>query len=267
MTDQPRESYPKPRINDLLSRRNITFSEVVRIVEVGSTAHGISSSQTGDDFDAMVIRIEPFTELVVGSPNRQSLMIRTQPEGIRSRMGDIDLQVYTLRKFVGLAAKGNPSILGGLFSQAVHYSALDLDPIVGMVASKRAGSAFLGYMRQQLERWQGVRGQKNVKRPELVDAYGYDTKYAAHVIRLGHQGIEYVTTGRYSMPLSDELAARIVDVREGRVSEIDALAWAEDVEQELLKAIAASPLPAGPAIHNLNRWTTEIYERKVGGVR
>ena len=258
-------SYPKSRIKDLLARRDIEMSETVRIVEVGSTAHGISTTTTDDDFDATAVRIESFTELITGSLNRQSLMIRTQPEGVRSRMGDIDLQVYTLRRFALLAAKGNPSILGGLFSQKVHRSTLNMEPLVGMVASKRAGSAFLGYMRQQLERWQGIRGQKNVKRPELVDAYGFDTKYAAHVVRLGYQGVEYMNTGRYSMPLPNDIAERIIGLREGRMTEADAMVWAESVENELLQASATSNLPAGPAIAAINRWLVDVYHEFLSG--
>lgn len=253
-------NYPQSRILDLLIRRNVDMRHVVRIVEVGSTAHGMSTSSTDDDFDATVIRVEPFKELVVGSPNRQSMMIRTQPDGVRSRMGDIDLQVYTLRKFAGLAAGGNPSILGAIFSKKVHYSTLDLQPLARMAASKRAGSAFLGYMRQQLERWQGVRGQKSVNRPELVDAYGFDTKYAAHVIRLGIQGVEYMQTGQYSMPLADEVAASLIGLREGALSEPEAMEWAEQVEQDLLEAVASSPLPQGPNTEGINDWLVRVYQ-------
>lgn len=251
--------YPRDKIQKLLERRGVDYASTVRVVEVGSTAHGMSTSNTDDDFDATVIRIEPFDELVVGSNNRQSMMIRTQPEGVRSRMGDIDLNVYTLRKFAALASGGNPSILGAIFSEKVHKNTLDLEPLARMVASKRAGSAFLGYMHQQLERWQGVRGQKNVNRPELVDAYGFDTKYAAHVIRLGVQGVEYMETGRYSMPLDPEVAGELIVLREGGIPEADALAWAEAVEQDLLQAVASSPLPAGPNIAGVNAWLTAEY--------
>src|SRR5690606_36503991 len=126
-------------------------------------AIGISTKATGDDFDATVVRIESYPELVVGSPKRQSMMIRTQPDGVRSKVGDIDLNVYTLRKVAGLAAGGNPSLLGAIFSQHVHRDTgkVDFEELGRGVASKRAGAAFLGYMQQQMERWLGVRGQKN----------------------------------------------------------------------------------------------------------
>jgi hypothetical protein len=34
-----------------------------------------------------------------------------------------------------------------------------------------------------------------VNRAELVEQFGYDTKYAIHTLRLGHQGVEFLETG------------------------------------------------------------------------
>jgi hypothetical protein len=253
-------SFPESRVRDLLTRRDVDWSNVLRVVEVGSTAHGISSPDTGDDLDYTVVRIEPFSELIVGSPKRQSMMIRTQPEGMRSRMGDIDLQVYTLRKFAFLASNGNPSILTAIFSPLVYRkSTIDFNELGRMVTSKRAGAAFLGYMQQQIERWIGVRGQKNVNRPELVEAYGFDTKYAGHTIRLGHQGIEYMETGRFTLPIPEPLAKRIVDLRTGGLSEYEALEWAKETEDRLKAAIVDSSLPEHPAPRAVDRWLTNLY--------
>lgn len=255
-------SYDKPAVQQLLANRGVAWNEIVRVVEVGSTAHGISDPNTADDHDYTVVRMEPFFELVVGNPKRQSMMVRTQPEGQRSRFGDIDLQVYTLRKFAQLAAGGNPSILGAIFSAKVHEDReIDFDKLGRLVASKKAGDAFLGYMRQQIERWIGVRGQKNVTRPELVEKYGFDTKYAAHVVRLGYQGIEYMETGRYTMPMPDDIAKRIIGLRTGDLTEYEALEWAKQIEDELKRAIDSSPLPEKPS-HGIDGWVVEQYQAR-----
>lgn len=252
------QQFPESRIRDLLARRGVDWTRVLRIVEVGSTAHGISSPDTGDDFDATVVRMESWQELVVGANDRQSMMVRTQPDGVRSRMGDIDLNVYTLRKFGALASKGNPSILGALFSPLVHKrSHIDFDKLARIVASKRAAGAFLGYMSEQLDRWVGARGQKSVTRPELVEQYGFDTKYAAHVVRLGLQGREYLETGRYSMPMGGVWQSEIISLRTGGYTEREALAWAHQVEEDLKAAIDSSPLPEKPG--NWRGWVADQY--------
>ena len=91
--------------------------------------------------------------------------------------------------------------------------------IADLTRSRRAAAAYRGYMEKQIEPWIGSRGQKNVKRPELELAHGYDTKYAAHTIRLGVQGVEYLATGALTLPMPEAVAARIRDVRNGKLSE------------------------------------------------
>lgn len=256
-------SYPQDRVEELLARRGVEIYDVLRVVEVGSTAHGISSPDTGDDFDYTVIRIESWEELIVGANERQSMMIRTQPDGERSREGDIDLNVYTLRKFAGLAAKGNPSILAAIFSPLVHFGSRPyFDELGEIVKSKRAASAFLGYMSQQIDRWVGARGQKSVTRPELVEAYGFDTKYAAHIVRLGYQGIEYLETGRFVMPMWEEQRDLIVKLRTGSMTEREALALAHEVEADLKEAIERSPLPEKPG--DWRGWVVGAYSYWIG---
>jgi len=253
----------KGRVKDLLARRGVDLkTEVVLGAEVGSTIHGIAVADQ-DDLDMTIVRIENFYELVNGPAKQQSMMIRTQPDGHRSRMGDIDLNVYTLRKFAGLAAKGNPSILTALFSPNPwrgNFQWIDWDELIAFTASRRAGAAFLGYMKQQQERWAGKRGQKNVNRPELVDAYGFDTKYAGHVIRLGLQGIEYMQSGKITLPMSKTPAEAIKNLRTGGIDESDALMWAAEVEDELKAAVDSSTLPSHPNLYGVHGWTTRVYK-------
>jgi len=254
--------WPKGKIVDLLSRRRIDLKrDVALVVEVGSTMHGISIDGV-DDLDLTVVRFEQWHEFVNGPSQRQSMMIRTQPDGDRSRFGDIDINVYTLRKFAGLAAKGNPSILAVLFAPnrwTGRFHWVDWGKLIAYTTSQAAGAAFLGYMRQQMERWQGKRGQKNVNRPELVERYGFDTKYAGHVVRLGLQGTEYLTTGRITLPMPKEQAADIRNLRTGGFTEPGAMAWALKVENELKAALDASTLPERPNLGGTDMWMADTY--------
>lgn len=253
--------FPEDRVRGLLESKSIPYDSVIRIVEVGSTAHGISNPETGDDFDYTVVRLESIAELVIGEPSAQSMMIRTQPEGQRSRAGDIDLNVFTLRRFARLAANSNPSILAAIFSPFVHKGGpVDFEELGWIVASRRAGEAFLGYMRHNIERWVGTRGQKDTNRPELVEAYGFDTKYAAHTIRLGIQGIEYMREGRFSMPLRKDLANEIISLRTGGMSEDEALRWARGLEEDLRSAIKRSPLPPSKGGISVDNFLLQAYQ-------
>jgi len=114
-------------------------------------------------------------------------------------------------------------------------------------------------MRQQIERWTGQRGQKNVNRPELVAQHGYDTKYAAHAIRLGYQGIEYLETGRITLPIPDDPRELLIAIRKGEYDEASALNEATAVEQRLLLAYDKSKLPRFANLEGVGMWLEENY--------
>lgn len=246
----------------LLGNRQVNRRDVVFACEVGSTVHGIGVGDQ-DDLDVTAVRVEPWDELILGVSSRQSMMFRTADKGARSGPGDLDINVYTVRRWASLLGKLNPSVLATLF---VPDDAVLVDRVgrlrrdlVGVVVSKEAAARYLGYMRNQLERWQGVRGNKGVSRPELVEAFGFDTKYAAHIIRLGMQGAEFLRTGRIPIPLPAEQAEALVSLRTGGMSESKALEWADRSFIELREAEAASRLPEKPSWPGVVARVSEFY--------
>ena len=88
--------------------------EILRTV-VGSGVHGIAIEGT-DDHDEMGIYIEPAAYVVGLLGPADHYIHRTQPEGTRSGPGDTDLVMYSLRKYLRLATKGNPTALLPLFA-------------------------------------------------------------------------------------------------------------------------------------------------------
>lgn len=256
--------YNPSRVRDLLTRQ-IDPTFLIATVEVGSSAIGVSSPSTDDDLDLTCIYFEPdFHSLLWTPPDRSNPQLRTQPDGHRSRFGDIDINLYSLRRFANLMLKANPSILGTIFSPRVHFSTPAWDALLAahpLIAARHpAGDAYIGYATQQIERWRGTRGQKNVSRPELVEAHGYD-KYAYHAIRLAIQGQEYLSTGKLTLPPSGKLAELLLDVREGRVSEAAALDLAERHLALLESVHANSPLPDRPNATGFLKSVTDIYTK------
>lgn len=183
---------------------------------VGSTAHGLHVAGT-DDRDEMGIAVEP-PERVIGLTEFEQHIHRTAEERLRhnpgadqrwhgrtppSQAGDLDLTVYSLRKYVRLAANGNPTVQILLFVKPLFINRFgrQLRRNAALFASKEAGARFLGYLRAQRERLLGQRGQMRVTRTELIDKFGYDTKFAMHAVRLGFQGVEYLRTGRLTLPM------------------------------------------------------------------
>ena len=233
---------------------------------VGSTVHGLNVADGIEDRDEMAICIESLSSAMgVGAPFEQVIYrtaaIREGKHDARSMAGDLDLTVYSLRKYVRLALKGNPTILGLLFAPPLQSDACgsQLREFIPDIISREAGKAFLGYLGAQRQRLLGERGQLRVHRPELVEAYGYDTKYAMHVIRLGLQGCELMRTGRLSLPLPEPNRSRLVGIRTGAEDLQAVLTWAGELEVDLRDLLDTSPLRSTPDPSRVEGWMLRAY--------
>lgn len=244
-----------------MTAREIAESNLILLGTVGSTAHGLNVPGS-DDHDEMGVCMEPPTH-VVGLDHFEQDVFRTKPQGVRSEHGDTDRTIYSARKFCRLAMSGNPTILLLLFIESEYTLLLgrQLQDLAPAFASRKAGKAFLGYATQQRQRLLGERGQMNVKRPDLVNAHGYDTKYAMHMLRLGYQGIEYLETGKITLPMPEETRAFVYAVRSGEVELNDVLTEAGENERRLEDLLTESPLPEEPDRASVNYWLIYAYRR------
>lgn len=232
---------------------------------VGSTAHGLEISDQ-DDRDEMGVCIEDF-EAFVGFSTFEQYIERTAAlrEGsydARSRPGDLDLTIFSLKKFLRLLLTGNPTKLLLLFvtDPLVRTSeGLELQALAPHIVSRQAGHAFLHYMIQQGERLRGERGQKNVNRPELVEAFGFDTKYVGHVIRLGFQGIELMQTGRITLPMPLAERSLVRSIRFGKLTLQQVTSIASGLEHDLVDAIFGSKLRLEPDAEIIEDWMLQRY--------
>jgi hypothetical protein len=145
----------------------------------------------------------------------------------------------------------------------VHCDSLgsELRALTPAIISRRVQGPFLGYLQAQKQRLTGERGQKRIHRPELEAMYGFDTKYAMHMLRLGYQGIELLTTGHLSLPMREPARSFLLDVRRGKVSEQDCFTRAGELEQELIDLATTSPLPDEPEELRVEEWVLDAYRR------
>lgn len=239
---------------------------------VGSTVHGLNVNDGIEDRDEMGICVEPLEDAMALWAPFEQFIYRTAAEregrdDARSTAGDLDLTIYSLRKWTRLALKGNPTIMLLLFTpedQLVYCDDLgaELRALVPSIVSQRVREPFLGYLQAQKQRLTGERGQKRIHRPELEEMYGFDTKYAMHMLRLGFQGVELLTTGRLSLPMREPARSFLLDVRRGKVSERECLTRAGDLEQELTDLATASPLPEQPDETRVEAWMLDAYRRR-----
>jgi hypothetical protein len=247
-----------------MDSKQIAEEGLILKVEVGSRILGLGLEGT-DDRDLMGIAMEPPSH-IVGLSRFEQHQWRTQPEGVRSGPGDIDEVVYSLRKWFGLALQGNPSIIMLLFApnNSMHFMNGYGRAVIGArdkIISKQAGYRFAGYMEAQRLRMLGLKGGTHTNRPELVEKYGYDTKFAYHMVRLGMQGIELMRTGKLILPMKDTERDMLMSIRTGGYTKDEVVANTEHLKLQLEDAIEQSELPERPDREWADKFLTDIYIR------
>jgi len=210
----------------------------------GSHSHGLYIPPTDDlgtdDTDLLG---------VVLPPGRYYLGLHRW-ERAESAKGRWDVVLYEFRKFVNLLMKQNPNVLGMLWLEGDEYL-MRGEAAEVLIANRalfrhrrRAFNSFLGYANAQLKKMQSgaYKGFMGEKRKSLVDRFGYDTKNAAHLIRLLHMGHEYLTTGELHVRRTWDREL-LLDVKTGGWPLPRVQRYAEQWFAKCDDAFSESPLP------------------------
>ena len=238
---------------------------LILLSEVGSTMHGVSNDDTGDDIDLMGICIEPPAE-ALGLGDFEQYEYRDRKVNERSREGDTDLVVYGLRKWVKLAATGNPTVIMPLFSDVgLHVKwangfGLLLREEFPQFLSQQAGHRFLGYLDGQLQRYLDPDrvDSKHATRPELVEKYGWDTKMGYHALRLAIQGKQLMDSHHIDLPMREDDREFLLDVRHGKYAREWVIGETHRRIDLLKTAIAESRLPEVADRAIISRWMADV---------
>ena len=264
----------KARQNVNYGDRDVALANEILRTVVGSGVHGIAIAGT-DDHDEMGVFVEPKANIYGLMPALNQHVWRTQPEGVRSGPGDTDLIVYSLRKYLRLAAKGNPTALLPLFAPDESIVVLtdlgrELRAMREQFLTHEAVERFLGYMHSQHERMLG-RSTRNVpNRPELIQMYGWDVKYGSHALRLAYQGQEIAEEGTLSLPLRTIQRSRVLSVKRGEIPRDEVSAEIGSIEaglRAMLDGRSAVPcqLPRTPNWQLLSTFAVAVHDAHWNG--
>ena len=138
----------------------------ILLVEVGSTAHG-TGIPGGEDYDQLGVVVEsPEQVLGLDEHGFATVMQRTQPDGVRSGPGDVDRTLYPLRRFLRLAASGNPSILMSLWAPIDHATdaGRSLQSLGDAFVGRHVIGRYRGYLQSQARRLLGTAGGAHGRR-------------------------------------------------------------------------------------------------------
>jgi predicted nucleotidyltransferase len=230
----------------LLAVKQSGFSHLEGLIHLfvgGSELHGAKVKDT-DDLDIYGAYIEP-PELVLGLDKEDFYVWSTAGNERRNGPDDVDVCLYSLRKWAGLASKGNPTALHFLFAENCSTDQETWKEVLRsreIFLSKQAAKQFLGFADSQVRRLRGLGTGKKGQRHELIDVHGYDVKAAMHVIRLLNEGVELMRSGTITLPRPEK--DLLVTIRTGRYGSLErVLNLAKDCFLELEQASSQSHLP------------------------
>jgi len=231
----------------------------------GSIAHGMYVPQTDpnsiDDKDVMSICVPPL-EYYFGLKQYGS-------RGTKEiKKDEWDIVIYEVKKFISLLEKGNPNVLCMLWLRPEHYISLTdegkyLIDQRDVFVSKKAYKAFAGYAYGQLHRMEhhNYKGYMGEKRKAIVDKFGYDTKNAAHLVRLLRMGIEFLNDGILNVLRHD--STQLLDIKRGEWSLGQVKREADRLFKRIDEAYDRSTLPIEPDRERVNNICIDICRSKL----
>jgi len=224
---------------------------------MGSIAYGVSSDNS--DLDIYGFCIPPkeiiFPHLageILGFGKQKQRFEQYQQHGVEDKTAcggkgqKYDITVYNIAKYFQLCMDNNPNMIDSLFTPdncVIHRT-----KIGDMVRDNRKlflhkGSwhKFKGYAYSQLHKMSNKKPEG--KRKETVEQYGYDVKFAYHIVRLLNE-IEQILI-EFDLDLQRN-REQLKSIRRGEWAEEEIREYFASKERELETAYLNSKLPHSP---------------------
>jgi hypothetical protein len=174
----------------------------------------------------------------------------------------VDITLYSLRKWAGLACKGNPTALHFLFAESAVKSAIWSEVVRNgrIFLARTFVKPFVGFADDQLKRMAGTKGRgKKGQRPEIEKEYGYDVKAGMHTLRLLYECKELLSKGTITLPRPER--DFLIRVRTGKFSIDKVIDMAQKLFAECEEAAKSSPLPDRVDRAAISRLLTNSYRK------
>lgn len=173
-----------------------------------------------------------------------------------SRKREYDFSVYSIVKFFQLLMENNPNMVDSLF--VPRRCILHCTEVANMVRDNRKlflhkGSyrKFRGYAYSQMHKIKSKTNSSNPKRAASIEKYGFDVKFAYHVVRLALECEQILESGDLDLERDREVYK---SVRRGDWTVEELFDWFKRMEPKLEELYTKSTLPHTPdeaAIKNL----------------
>jgi len=111
---------------------------------------------------------------------------------------------------------------------------------------------------QNYTKW---RKERNPDRAAIEAEHGYDLKFAYHLVRLLRMGKEIISDGQVLVKRPD--AAELLEIRNGKFSYEELVAYAEQLASEIDALVDKSPLPEVPDFAAAEKLTMDLIRERL----
>lgn len=175
-----------------------------------------------------------------------------------------DFAIFSIVKYFSLAMDNNPNMVDSLFTPRVcvlHSTAIGemVRENRRMFLHKGAWHKYKGYAYSQLHKMTTKDPQG--KRKEVRDQFGFDVKFAYHVVRLLDEAEQILEHGDIDIQRAKE---HLKAIRRGDVPEADIRRWASEKELQLEKLYSESKLQHSPDEEKIKALLLNCLEHHYG---
>lgn len=244
---------------------------------MGSVAYGVSSDTS--DMDLYGFSIPPkdivFPHLagkVLGFIEEQWNPVKVwekhgvvDKDALGGKGREYDFAIHPIPRYFHLLWENNPNMIDSIFT--AQECVLHCTEVGNMVRdnrriflSKECYPRFKGYAYKQLKKM-----DRNPigKRKALKEKFGFDVKFAYHLVRLLNECEQVLLYGDIDLRKNNE---QLKAIRSGLLPEEDIRKWASEKELHLEKLFSESKLPAKPDVDKIHALLLQCMEHHYGSI-
>jgi predicted nucleotidyltransferase len=267
-------------IDTLASKQLVTPPGFLRAnvqyeVLMGSVAYGVSTDTS--DMDIYGFCIPPknivFPHLngeIMGFGKQHKRFEQWQQHHIKddSAKKEYDFSIYSIVKYFHLCMQNNPNMIDSLFVPRrciLHSTAVGelVREHRKMFLHKGSWHKFKGYAYSQVHKMRIKNPEPGSTRYDMVQKYGYDLKFAYHVVRLLNE-IEQILT-EHDLDL-ERNRHQLKAVRRGEYTQEQIIEYFETKEKDLESLYTSSSLPHSPNEEKIKGLLLQCLEHHYGSL-
>jgi predicted nucleotidyltransferase len=239
----------------LIDPPNYVVSNTQYLVMMGSIAYGVSGDASDIDIYGFTI---PSREILFPHLYGYIKGFGTEPQGFdqfqkhhvidEQENKEYDFSIYSIVKFFDLVMSNNPNLVDALFvPQRCVIHSTQIGNLVRdnrkMFLHKGCWHKFKGYAYSQKNKMKVKNPQVGSKRFDNIQEFGFDVKFAYHIVRLMLEVEQILTTGDLDLECNSEV---LKSIRRGEWTMEQICEYFDQKEVNLEDVYDKSTLPYEP---------------------